>query len=818
MRDTLVVTRTFFPKTGGIEEYVYNRCQQESDRIWVLAASCTGDRSFDREQIFPVYRWSIPKILEKGKFRSSILKQIVNMFWSFWLGFLLYKRYSYQYLEWGHGYDFPSLLLLSYLVPAKCTVYLHGDDILCPLRNPLLRSLFSLTLRRMDKIVCNSCFTRDYVKQHFQFDTSIQVINPLVRPEKFCLGEQNDRLAELGAKIRQKYQIPATAVVILKVARLVRRKGIDRVINCLPFLLDRGIDVHYPICGKGKMEAELKDLAANLKVSDRVHFAGFVPDRELADYYLAIVPPSLHPLVRESIGTMLSLMYRGDNVVCPCCGNSFSSFAPGGVNNRPNAMCPRCGAFERHRLLWLYLQQQTNLFSQKLKVLHFAPEYMLQKKFKQLENLDYTSADLNSPLASVKADITVLVYKGLEDKKLVNAVYSLTVNISLAMFVLQIIAGLFVAWFFGESKVWQLNACAALVFLFGAGSGSHGAVLQRQIKFKELAIADSVGGLARFGSAIASAAMGWGVWSFAIAEVAMTIALAILRRYFSKYSFNYHFSPDPIAVKEVKGYINKIIGVNLAVYANTNSDNLLIGKLISTQALGYYNIAYQLAMLPTFALSKINQINFSVLSQQDKEEKQIYLGKILEIYALIYSLLYGLGFIVSPWLIPTVYGKDWTPAVILFQIISIFAYARGLMAILGTTLNALNKPGTNAKINWLLVPFSIPAFYLGAQWKGVEGVAIAAALVMGIGATIWFWFATCRSAEWSLTILIKPVLIPTISTILAIVSVLVTPFPTSWQIILQPLVLIIIYGIAISLFSAGRIPLILIKQGLGTRG
>jgi lipopolysaccharide exporter len=417
-----------------------------------------------------------------------------------------------------------------------------------------------------------------------------------------------------------------------------------------------------------------------------------------------------------------------------------------------------------------------------------------------------------------QATTTVLVYKGLEDKKLVNAVYSLTVNISLAMFVLQIIAGVFVAWFFGEPKVWQLNACAALVFLLGAGSGSHGAVLQRQMKFKELAIADSVGGLARFGSAIATAAMGWGVWSFAISEVAMTIALAILRRWFSKYSFKYYFSPDPIAVKEVKGYISKIIGVNLAVYANTNSDNLLIGKLIGTQALGYYNIAYQLAMLPTFALSKINQINFSVLSQQDKEGKQVYLGKILEIYALIYSLLYGLGFIVSPWLIPTVYGKDWTPAVILFQIILVFAYARGLMSILGTTLNALNKPGTNAKINWLLVPFSIPAFYIGAQWKGVEGVAIAAALVMGIVATIWFWFATCRSAEWSLTILIKPVLIPTISMILAIGSVLVIPFPTSWQIILQPLVLVVIYGIALSLFSAGRIPLMLIRKGLGVRG
>jgi glycosyltransferase involved in cell wall biosynthesis len=285
MKDTLIVSRTFFPKTGGIEEYIYNRCRAETDRIIVLAAGCPGDRDFDAVQPFPVYRWSIPEFLPAGKI-SSIAKQIINMFWSWWLAIVLYRRYRYRYIEWSHGYDFPSLWLLSYLLPVKCIIYTHGDDVFCPTRNPLLRSLFGLTLKRMHKIIANSSFTLDYISKNWQFNTPCQVINPRVRPEKFVLGE-NENLTELGLKIRQQYQIPTTSILILTVGRLVKRKGLDRVIKSLPTLLAEGVDVHYLICGKGKVESELKHLANNLGVSDRVHFAGFVSDRDLAAYYCA---------------------------------------------------------------------------------------------------------------------------------------------------------------------------------------------------------------------------------------------------------------------------------------------------------------------------------------------------------------------------------------------------------------------------------------------------------------------------------------------------------------------------------------------------
>lgn len=61
-------------------------------------------------------------------------------------------------------------------------------------------------------------------------------------------------------------------------------------------------------------------------------------------------------------------------------------------------------------MLWLYLKNETEFFSIPIKLLHFAPEQAFYNRFKKLDNLDYTTTDLNSPLADVKADICNLPF------------------------------------------------------------------------------------------------------------------------------------------------------------------------------------------------------------------------------------------------------------------------------------------------------------------------------------------------------------------------------------------------------------------------
>ncbi len=64
----------------------------------------------------------------------------------------------------------------------------------------------------------------------------------------------------------------------------------------------------------------------------------------------------------------------------------------------------------RHRLLWLYLHTRTPLLTQSARMLHVAPEYPLWRMFRRMLHLQYTSADLMSDLADVKADLQRLPF------------------------------------------------------------------------------------------------------------------------------------------------------------------------------------------------------------------------------------------------------------------------------------------------------------------------------------------------------------------------------------------------------------------------
>ncbi len=112
-------------------------------------------------------------------------------------------------------------------------------------------------------------------------------------------------------------------------------------------------------------------------------------------------------LIRFSylLSWLLRFWYRGIEVECPVCDHSFRTFLPYGVKGRDNALCPSCLSLERHRLLWLYLKNETDFFTASYKVLHIAPEQCFLKRFRNLENLDYTTADLESPIADIHFDL-----------------------------------------------------------------------------------------------------------------------------------------------------------------------------------------------------------------------------------------------------------------------------------------------------------------------------------------------------------------------------------------------------------------------------
>ncbi|UXP34007.1 methyltransferase domain-containing protein [Reichenbachiella agarivorans] len=127
--------------------------------------------------------------------------------------------------------------------------------------------------------------------------------------------------------------------------------------------------------------------------------------KQLISFVLKKVPRKYLQLFSHFALKIVAFFYRGNQVECPVCEATFSKFVPYGRVARANALCPNCLALERHRLMWLYLKNQTDFFGSQKEILHIAPEICFIKRFEAIHGDRYITADIESPLAKVKMDI-----------------------------------------------------------------------------------------------------------------------------------------------------------------------------------------------------------------------------------------------------------------------------------------------------------------------------------------------------------------------------------------------------------------------------
>jgi predicted SAM-dependent methyltransferase len=134
-----------------------------------------------------------------------------------------------------------------------------------------------------------------------------------------------------------------------------------------------------------------------------------------------------NPLLRRIGGRIESrvpwhLLYRGDARHCPCCGGSFRAFRP--RDDRPEARCPGCNSYERHRVLWMWLRERGGLGSASLDVLHVAPEPVLEERLRALPGVRYTAGSLFPTGEQVRVDLTDVPFPdGSFDVVLCNHVF-----------------------------------------------------------------------------------------------------------------------------------------------------------------------------------------------------------------------------------------------------------------------------------------------------------------------------------------------------------------------------------------------------------
>jgi SAM-dependent methyltransferase len=136
----------------------------------------------------------------------------------------------------------------------------------------------------------------------------------------------------------------------------------------------------------------------------RPDMAGLVLHR-LRTRVKPLVPRRLRPFATLLAGRIAARVLAGDAVSCPCCGVRLKRFVA-----YPSLYCPRCGSYERHRLLALHLERRPELLAPPLKLLHVSPDRALEPVLAR-DGIDRVSIDLNDTTVDLQMDVEHLTFE-----------------------------------------------------------------------------------------------------------------------------------------------------------------------------------------------------------------------------------------------------------------------------------------------------------------------------------------------------------------------------------------------------------------------
>jgi PST family polysaccharide transporter len=323
-----------------------------------------------------------------------------------------------------------------------------------------------------------------------------------------------------------------------------------------------------------------------------------------------------------------------------------------------------------------------------------------------------------------------------------NAVFWLNAGCSFALAGGTYALAPYLARFYTAPALTAIFRFIALNFVF-AGLGSvHGALLQKEMKFRELA---HVGNIAQFASGAVGVAMafsGAGVWSLVAQMLCQSMTIAFLRWKFCAWRPKIEFHTG--VLREMWRFSGHLYVFNILNYWSRNGDNLLIGKYFGEAALGLYSRAYTLMLLPITQINGvISQVAFPAfaLIQDDKQQvKRLYLRGVRLASFVTFPFMVGLIVTAKPFIFALL-GPKWGASVPLLQILAI----AGLMQVIGNTVGWLfmSQGRTDVMLAWG-VAYSVSAilsFAVGVYFGSVLAVAVAYAVVNGI-----FFYPEVRSA------------------------------------------------------------------------
>ena len=281
-----------------------------------------------------------------------------------------------------------------------------------------------------------------------------------------------------------------------------------------------------------------------------------------------------------------------------------------------------------------------------------------------------------------------------------------------------------IAAFYSQPRLAPLVVFISTTFFITSFCNVSYGLLTKRMNFKSLGII-GICSIGISGSiAVFLAFSGYGVWSLAWFTVLSSVFTAALTLIYARWVP--HFLLGLQHVKGLLGFGANLTASSFVTYFAQNMDNLLVGRFLGSAALGFYNLAFNLLVLPVSNISNVvGRVMFPALSiiQHDKQlVRDSYVRANRYIGAISFPLMIWV-LVAAPQLIRVVYGPKWISVIPLIQIFALAGLEQSIGINVWWIFASQGRTDEMFKVSIFSTIVVLISFVVGLRW-GVEGVVI----------------------------------------------------------------------------------------------
>ena len=337
---------------------------------------------------------------------------------------------------------------------------------------------------------------------------------------------------------------------------------------------------------------------------------------------------------------------------------------------------------------------------------------------------------------------TVVIQCREVSEALLSSLYYTVLAIGALLAVATCAAAPACAWIYQDTRIIPVMAVLSVSFLLSAPGCIPSALLNREMRFREIAVIELFSVVIGGAISLILAFTGFGVWALVTGFLANTAIASVLYQAISSWRPRMVFQWSQI--RSVWHFGANLTGFSVFNHFARNADNFIIGMFLGAGPLGFYSLAYGILLKPSEAVTAVvSRALFPALSRTQDDDvrlKALYLRACGAIAFVTFPMMLGLMAVAHSF-VQIILGDKWLPAIPLIVVLAPLGALQAVLSPVRLLFVAKNRTDWYFRVGVVQSIVVVCAFVAGIPW-GTLGVAIAYVAATLLCLPVWLCLAS----------------------------------------------------------------------------